>query len=145
MLPSNLEVRVWGVQNRRQSKQYRNRPWVVRWRVGDRRLQRSFRTRAEADHLRSELLVAQRSGERFDPNSGWPASWTTTADLACHEWVRRWLAEQWDEWQPRTRTSAVEEMARFVPLLVVPDASTSPELRRYLAVSLRPGAEPDQR
>jgi integrase len=36
-------------------------------------------------------------------------------------------------------------MARFVPLLVVPDAPTSPELRRYLAVSLRPGAEPDQR
>ena len=102
---------------------------MVRWRVGERRFQRAFRTRAEADHLRSELLVAQRNGERFDTSTGQPSSWTAVGDVGCHEWVRRWLAEQWDEWQPRTRNSAVEEMSRFLPLLVKPAAPSEPELR----------------
>ena len=140
----NDDVRIWNVQDRRTSPQYRQRPWVVRWRVGERRFQRAFRTRSEADHLRSELLVAQRNGERFDTATGQPSSWTAVGDIGCHEWVRRWLAEQWDEWQPRTRNSAVEEMSRFLPLLVKPGAPAEPELRVYLVEALRPAAALDR-
>ena len=50
--------------------------------------------------------------------------------------ARRWLAEQWDEWQPRTRNSAVEEMSRFLPLLVKPGARDVPELRTYLTTQV---------
>jgi integrase len=141
----NSNVRIWNVQDRRKSPDYRLRPWVARWRVGERRFQRAFRTRAEADHLRSELLVAQRNGERFDSSTGQPSSWTAVGDVGCHEWVRRWLAEQWDEWQPRTRNSAVEEMSRFLPLLVKPEAPSEPQLRRYLVDALRPSATQDRR
>lgn len=38
-------------------------------------------------------------------------------------WARRWLAEQWPEWAPRTRASAVEALARLVPLVTQADVS----------------------
>jgi integrase len=146
MARPNLDVRIWKVQDRRNSPKYQSRPWVTRWRVGDRRFQRTFRTRAEADHLRSELLVAQRNGEAFDPSTGEPSSWRATGEVAAHDWVRRWIAEQWDEWQPRTRTGTVEEMSRFVPLLVKPSAPSPPaDVRLYLKEALRPGARQDER
>lgn len=54
--------------------------------------------------------------------------------------TRRWLTEQWPEWQPRTRDSAVEAMARFVPLAVSSTAPPAPAgLRAYLKVAMRPG------
>jgi integrase len=53
------------------------------------------------------------------------------------------LAEQWPEWQPRTRSSAVEAIARFVPLATAMDAPAAPDgLRPHLLVTLRPGVEP---
>ena len=142
----NADVRIWSVQDRRTSANYRKRPWVVRWRVGARTFERTFHTRREADHFRSELLVAQRSGEQFDESSGEPASWMATTAPLVHEWVRRWLAEQWDEWQPRSRRGAVEEMSRFIPLLVRPSAPEPPvDVRLYLKDALRPSADTDER
>lgn len=139
-------VRIWGVQDRRGSEKYRSRPWVARWRIESRRFQRTFRTRAEADHFRSELLVAQRNGEAFDSSTGEPSSWAASADVACHEWVRRYLAEQWDEWAPRTRTGAAEEMSRLVPLLIKPSAPPEPvRLRLYLKDALKPSAPTNDR
>src|SRR3546814_9385531 len=68
------------------------------------------RTKAEAERYRSALLVAQQSGEAFDDLTGESVSWQPLADEArAHEWARRWLAEQWPEWAPRTRTSARSE------------------------------------
>ena len=56
-----------------------------------------------------------------------------------HIWVRRWLAEQWPEWAPRTRTSAIEALVRFVPLVVVTEATEPPPgLRSYLLSTLQP-------
>ena len=136
------EVKIWGVQDRRASNRFA-RPWIVRWKVNDKTFQRHHLTRSEADHYRSLLLVAQRSGERFDPASGEPTSWLESdADCPMHEWARRWLAEQWSEWQPRTRTSAVEALSRFVPLVLRREAPTPGEdLRRYLVTALRPDSE----
>lgn len=59
-------------------------------------------------------------------------------------WPRGWLGEQWPEWQPRTRTSAVEALARFVPLAVVDGAPTPPAgMRAHLVASLRADAVVD--
>jgi len=140
MARRNQEVRIFGVQDRRGAKGYKLRPWLTRWRVEGAHYQRSFRTRDEADHLRSELLLAQRNGELFDDSTGEPSSWHNAGEVPVHHWVRRWLAEQWDEWQPRTRRGTVEEMSRFVPLLVKPAAPEGPELRLYLKKALIPGA-----
>ena len=36
--------------------------------------------------------------------TGEPLSWQPLPDeVQAHEWARRWLGEQWDEWAPRTR------------------------------------------
>jgi integrase len=146
MTTRQSEVQIRKLQDRRGALGYSQRPWVVRWRVGNSRFQRSYRTRPEADLLRSELLLAQRNGEAFDAATGEPSSWRAASEILVHGWVRRWLAEQWDEWQPRTRRGTVEEMSRFVPLLVKPTApEPAADLRIYLKAALRPEAEQDQR
>ena len=44
------------------------------------------------------------AGGRFDETTGEPESWQTPLrDVRVHEWARRRLAEQWQEWLPRTR------------------------------------------
>ena len=105
---------------------------------------RAFRTKADADRYRSALLVAVQSGEPFDEHTGEPVSWEPTPDeVGAHDWARRWLAEQWPEWAPRTRASAVEALARLVPLLVLPTAPPPPaNLRQHLTASLRPEGPP---
>ena len=112
----------------------------MRWSVEGPQHSRAFRTRVEADRFRSFVVQAVQRGEPFSIFNGEPESWSPQAsDVQCHEWARRWLAEQWHEWQPRTRFSAVEALARFVPLAVVRDVPAAPaELRRYLAATLPP-------
>lgn len=132
------DVAVFSVQRR--SGDRNKRPWIARWSVNGRQRSRAFRTKAEADRYRSALLVAQQSGEVFDEQTGEPVSWEPLADqVQAHEWSRRWLAEQWPEWAPRTRASAVEALSRLVPLLVLPTAPEAPPtLRSHLAAWLRP-------
>jgi len=113
--------------------------------VERRESQRTFRTRDEAEHFRAELLLAQRSGELFDTATGEPSSWGSVDVVLVHTWVRRWLSEQWEEWQPRTRNGTVEEMSRFVPLLMKQAAPDPPcDIRLYLKDALRPGAAQDE-
>lgn len=135
-----VEVRVWDIQDRRSNPRFK-RPWLVRWTVAGREFSRSNRTRSEADRFRSLLLVAVAQGEQFDPHTGRPLAWQPSADDApIHAWARRWLIEQWPEWQPRTRASAVEALARFVPLVVRIGAVDPPlSVRAYLQSSLTPG------
>ena len=138
------DVAVYGVQKR--SGDRNKRPWIVRWAVNGRQRSRAFRTRPEADRYRSGLLVAQQSGERFDDETGEPVSWQPLPDeIQAHDWARRWLGEQWAEWAPRTRVSAVEALTRLVPLLVPPTAPSTPGgLRSHLSSWLPPdGASTD--
>lgn len=141
------KVDVFGVQDRR--KAGRPRPWIVRWRVDGKMMSRSFRTRVEADRFRSLLVQAVTAGLEFDARSGEPASWSSESregtELSVFDWCRRWLAEQWPEWQPRTRRSAVEAISRLVPLAVAGDAPPVPEgTRTYLVRSLDPGIPVDE-
>jgi hypothetical protein len=139
------DIRIWDIQDRT-NRPNAARPWVVRWKVDGAERSRAFKTKSEADHVRSRLLVAARDGETFDRASGLPVSWQPKpADRRLHEWVRDWLGEQWLEWQPRTRRSAVEAMSRFLPA-VRPASSTPPrkDLRRYLVDALIPGAAVDR-
>ena len=71
-MTGRARVRIWNIQDRRKASGYSLRPWVVRWFVGDSSFQRTYRTRSEADHFRSDLLLAQRNGEAFDETTGEP-------------------------------------------------------------------------
>ncbi|MFN0089286.1 MAG: tyrosine-type recombinase/integrase [Acidimicrobiales bacterium] len=138
------DVKVFGVQRRATSERTK-RPWIVRWAVDGPQRSRSFRARVEAERFRSLLIEAQRRGEPFDVGTGEPASWQPLpGDQPFHQWARRWLAEQWAEWQPRTRRSAVEALTRVVPLVVDPSAASAPAgLRSHLVRTLEPGAAVD--
>ncbi len=134
-------VKVYGVQDRRSTVQAKL-PWVVRFTIDGRHRSKSFRTRIEADRYRGSLLQAVQDGGRFDETTGEPESWQTPlADVRVHEWSRRWLAEQWQEWQPRTRASATEALARFVTLAVQRNAKPPEGLRVYLYTALAPLSE----
>ena len=102
MARPHQQIDIFAIQERRAHS--KAKPWIVRWRVDGRFRSRSFRTRAEADRYRSQLVAAATSGEAFDIDSGEPVTWGGSAgDLSVFEWAQRWLAEQWPEWQPRTR------------------------------------------
>ena len=105
------DVRVFSVQDRRSTVQAKL-PWIVRRSIDGRQRSNSFRTKAEAERYRILLLQAVHDGERFDMTTGEPESWETTLpDVRMHDWARRWVAEQWQEWQPRTRATAAEALA----------------------------------
>ena len=134
-------VKVYGVQDRRSTVQAKL-PWVVRYTIDGRHRSKSFRTRAEAERYRGPLLQAVHAGERFDPATGEPESWQTPLrDVRVHEWARRWLADQWQEWQPRTRASATEALARFITIAVEHGAKSPEGLRVYLYTALSPDSE----
>ena len=134
-------VKVYGVQDRRTTAQAKL-PWVVRYTIDGRHRGKSFRTRIEADRYRGLLLQAVQAGGRFDETTGEPESWQTPLrDVRVHEWSRRWLAEQWQEWQPRTRASATEGLARFVMLAIEHGTKAPDGLRVYLYSALAPDSE----
>ena len=130
MVRPNQDVDVFTIQDRRGDGK-RAKPWLVRWRVEGKDRARSFRTRVEADRYRSHLIRAVTDGDRFDLTSGEPTSWRRqTEDLTVHQWAQRWVAEQWPEWQPRTRRSAMEALTRFLPLVVRDGAPKPPATLR---------------
>jgi integrase len=141
------DVKIFGIQARKASARVKL-PWIVRWSITGRHRSRSFRTKSEAERYRSLLVHAKTIGERFDEATGEPATWLPGAsDLQLHVWTRHWLAEQWHEWQPRTRTSAMEALARFVPLVVLSSAPPPPPaLRAHLYATFPPlsGASQDE-
>ena len=136
-------VKVYGVQDRRSTTQAKL-PWVVRYTIDGRHRSKSFRTRAEADRYRSLLMQAVQAGGRFDETTGEPEAWQTPLrEVRVHEWSRRWLAEQWQEWQPRTRVSATESLAPFITIATEHGAKVPEGLRVYLYTALAPGSERD--
>ena len=149
MKRSHQEVQVYSIQDRRSSDRLK-RPWVVRWSVDGRQRSKSFHTRAEADRFRSLLMNAVQRGERFDEVTGHPSSWQPSlSDMNVCDWTRRWLGEQWVEWQPRTRNSAVESLAKLViiaadvkvdlnPIQIAASAYDAATQIRTAHVSLRP-------
>ena len=131
-------IKIYGVQDRRNAERLRL-PWVVRYTIDGTHRSKSYRTRAEAERYRGALLQAVHNGDRFDLATGEPESWQLPlADLPVHQWVRRWLSEQWPEWQPRSRASASEALARFVILAGRPDAEPPSDLGSYLRSTLGP-------
>ncbi|WP_341253529.1 tyrosine-type recombinase/integrase [Euzebya pacifica] len=138
------EIQFFSIQKRDAGTRVK-RPYIVRYAIDGRQRSRSFRSRVEADRYRSELVRAAGRGVQFDPETGEPASWKLPlGEMGVHQWVRRWLAEQWVEWQPRTRESAVDAMARFVIAARRPRVRTPDGMRRYLVGALAPDAHRDE-
>jgi integrase len=134
------DVRVFGLQKRVGDRIKLS--WIVRWSVSGRQRSKSFRVRSEAERYRAALLLAKESGAAFDAYNGEPLAWQPVPDdVPVHEWARTWLAEQWPEWQPRTRRSNLEALTRLVALTIQPNAPAPPSgVRAHLMNALRPDA-----
>lgn len=138
------QVKVFGVQDRRSTVQAKL-PWIVRWSVDGRQRSKSFRTKAEAERYRFLLMQEASHGERFDAGTAEPESWAPSLRSALmHDWARRWVAEQWPEWAPRTRVACTEALSRLLVLTVQDRAEPPGNLRRYLQRTLDPASEPDR-
>lgn len=123
------------------------RRWVVRWRIDGRDRMRKYASRAQAERLRSELLVAASAGQSFDLATGLPAAWVEE-DVSFLDWACQWLELKWPQWAGNSRRAAVEVMVALTPHMIRPDAAQPPltvrELRAWLyAEALDPNVEVD--
>jgi hypothetical protein len=104
------------------------RRYRVKWRVDGRDKTRAFKTRAEADRMRSRIQVAAVEGERFDPTSGLPTSWSAApAGPTWWSWSQEWLNLKWPQWSGHSRRTAVESLGVITPLMVRADAPPKPD------------------
>ena len=106
-----MTVRVFAIQDR--TDRGVPSPYVVRWQVGTQRKSKSFAFKTPADQYRSRLITAHSQGERFDERTGEPNSWHRT-DISLAEYAHTWLTENWPTWQPKSRRSTVEGLARLL-------------------------------
>src|SRR5690606_24837837 len=83
---------------------------------------------------------------RFDLRTGEPVSWAPAADeIQVYAWAREWVAEEWQDWAPRTRQSVIESLARFVTLVCDRNAPAPPKsIRQYLHATLPPDVDIDE-
>ena len=88
------------------------RRYSVRWRVDGRDRMRSFKTKAEAERLRSQLQVEAAAGTPFDLASGLPAPWVRSS-VTWWAWSREWLELKWPQRSGNSRRTAVDAKDPF--------------------------------
>ena len=73
--------------------------YFVRWKVGGQEWREAFRTVAQSDSFRSELLTAARKGEAFSIKTGQPVSWQRDEPdqpgLSWYEFACSYTAMKW--------------------------------------------------
>lgn len=140
------KVQIFGLGRPRAGAEPANRRHYVKWRVDGRDRTRAFRTRAEADRYRSQLLAAAHDGTRFDDASGLPEPWLGRSDgPSWWSWSQEWLALKWPQWSGHSRRSAVEVLVLLTPLLHRAGAPDPPDdLGGWLRnTGFRPSVEND--
>ncbi len=145
MTVQKVQVFALGVPKADVAKEQRR--WSVRWRIDGRDRIRKLKSKAQAERLRSQLLVAAGAAQPFDPATGLQAEWVRV-DLSFFEWAQQWLESKWPTWAGNSRRAGVEVLVAFTPHLVYPDAPAPPvsdaELRSWLYnVAFDPNAEMD--
>lgn len=93
------------------------RRFRTKWAVDGRHKTRSFKTKEQAERLRSQLQQAVRDGQRFDLETGEPIKWAQST-ATWWSWSTEWLALKWPQWAGNSRKSAVESLVAVTPHLV---------------------------
>lgn len=123
-------VRVWKTEVYRGAKVI---TYTVRWKVDARAWRRSFRTAAQADSFRSELMAAARRGEAFAAEVGLPTSWqrdepgTSWYDFTC-----AYLDMKWKSASAKYRRAIAQALAAALPAMVkqIARRPTDADIRR---------------
>lgn len=117
-MSSTYDVRVYktGVYSGSRTTTY-----YVRWNVAGRHRKKPFRTKAQADGFRSELVTATGKGEAFDTATGLPlsahraASGMPWVDFAC-----RFVDMQWPRVAATTRRTHAEALTTVTVAMLLP-------------------------
>jgi integrase len=113
----------------------------VRWKVGNKPWKEPFRTAAQADSFRSELMAAARKGEAFSIETGRPVSWARAeAGPSWYEFVCSYAAVKWPYAAPNHRRGIAEALTDATEVLVLGDGGPA---RGDLRAALREWAFSD--
>ncbi len=125
-MPAEQKIQVFSLGEPKKGTPKDERRYRVKWAVDGRHKTRSFKTKEEAERLRSQLQLAVRDGQRFNADIGEPVRWERSADT-WWTWSCEWLALKWPQWAGNSRKSAVESLVAVTPYLVSRGAPSPPE------------------
>ena len=110
---TTYDVSVWKIATARN----RRRKHGVRWRTAGQEHSEWFATKALADSFRTDLIRAQRAGERFDVESGLPTSvLAKRSERSLLEVAESYVDHLWSVGAPpNTRRAAVMHLSAAVP------------------------------
>lgn len=138
------DVRIWAI---RKYKGTRGTTYIVRWRVGAGRHQRTVSTVKLAETFRADLILATRQGVPFRVADGLPAnSEPPQAERTWLQHAREYVTVTWPAASPRHRKGIAEALTDItLALLEKDDRFASLELRTALyryAFNASPHTEP---
>lgn len=114
---ADQKVQVFSIGEPKKGTPREKRRYLVKWAVDGRHRTRSFKTKEQADRLRSQLQQAVRGGDRFDVETGEPVRWAQTEET-WWTWSRAWLGLKWPSLAGNSRRSMAESLVMVTPHLV---------------------------
>ena len=121
MMDTTYDVRIYKTEVYRGSRVTTHK---VRWKTSDKTWKRPFRTAAQADVFRAELLAAARKGEAFSLTTGEPVSWqrnqpgTTWYEFAC-----AYVDSKWESASAKYRRAIAQALASATMAMLTGDPS----------------------
>lgn len=107
-MPTTYNVRIWKTEKYVGKKVT---TYTVRWQVAGQRWKAPFRTNAQADSFRAELLTATRRGEAFDIDTGRPVSMRRTAEaVSWYDFACAFVDMKWPRIAATTRRTNAEAL-----------------------------------
>ncbi|MFI7462802.1 tyrosine-type recombinase/integrase [Nonomuraea sp. NPDC049646] len=106
----SYDVRIHGIEKRKNTDGVVT-SFRLSWKVSGEAWKESFRTAAQADAFRSELMTAARRGEPFSRTTGRPASWTRKPTvLTWYEFTLAYVDAKWPYAAPNHRRGIAEAL-----------------------------------
>jgi integrase len=119
------------------------------WRVNNEVWKRTFRTAAQAESFRSELLSATRRGEAFSRTTGRPYSWTTQeVGMSWYAFTLAYTKAKWPYISPNHRRGIAEALTDATDAMIIRRSAAPPlderraALRWSYSTRIRDDAEP---
>ncbi|WP_441245592.1 hypothetical protein [Kitasatospora sp. McL0602] len=107
-MTSSYKVQFWEHRVRTD----RRKPFMVRWTVAGLEFSESFLTKTQADGRKAQLILAARSHEPFDTETGLPLSELREAnDVNWYQHGRNYVESRWDGAPAKTRTTWADALA----------------------------------
>jgi len=141
------DARIHGLEKRRNA-QGAVTSHRLSWRVSGKLWKKGFRTAAQADAFRSELMTAARRGEAFSISTGLPVSWENQEPTPTwYTFTLAYAEMKWPYASPNHRRSIAEALTDATEALLTAESSFSRDtvreaLRWSYSTRIRDNAEP---